>query len=75
MSAPLCIDRCVCFDRTFAELRIAAVTDDLGADDLTRRFGCGTCCGMCRPYLERMLETGETVFSEILSGDRDALAR
>jgi bacterioferritin-associated ferredoxin len=23
--------------------------------------GCGTHCGRCRPYLERMLATGETV--------------
>jgi hypothetical protein len=24
------------------------------------------CCGMCRPYIERMLETGETVFHQII---------
>jgi bacterioferritin-associated ferredoxin len=28
--------------------------------------GCGGQCGLCRPYLERMLETGQTVFFELL---------
>jgi bacterioferritin-associated ferredoxin len=60
------IDRCVCYDRTFAELKDAADADALGLDELSRRFGCGSCCGVCRPYLERMLETGETVFHQII---------
>jgi bacterioferritin-associated ferredoxin len=77
MSKDLCIDRCVCYDRTFAELRIASVTEDLGMDELSKRFGCGTCCGMCRPYIERMLETGETVFHQIVVAreGEDAAAR
>jgi bacterioferritin-associated ferredoxin len=29
--------------------------------------GCGDQCGLCRPYLRRMLATGETVFHEILT--------
>ena len=66
MSKDLCIDRCICYDRTFAELRVAAVAEDLGMDEITKRFGCGSCCGVCRPYIERMLETGETVFHQIM---------
>ena len=66
MPKEVCIDRCICYDRTFAELRVAAATEDLGMDDITQRFGCGSCCGMCRPYIERMLETGETVFHQIM---------
>ena len=66
MSKDVSIDRCICYDRTFAEVRVAAVTDDLTMDEITKRFGCGSCCGVCRPYLERMLETGETVFHQII---------
>jgi bacterioferritin-associated ferredoxin len=66
MSKGLCIDRCICYDRTFAEVRVAAVAENLNMDEITKRFGCGSCCGVCRPYLERMLETGETVFHQII---------
>ena len=66
MSKDLCIDRCICYDRTFAELRVAAVADDLDMDEITKRFGCGSCCGVCRPYIEHMLATGETVFHQII---------
>jgi bacterioferritin-associated ferredoxin len=35
--------------------------------DIMRETGCGDQCGLCRPYIRRMLETGETVFHELLS--------
>jgi bacterioferritin-associated ferredoxin len=35
--------------------------------DVMRETGCGDQCGLCRPYLRRMLETGETHFTELLS--------
>jgi bacterioferritin-associated ferredoxin len=66
------IDRCVCFDRTFAELR--AVADDAGAQtlaELDAHVAFGRRCGLCRPYVERMLETRELVFSMILTGERE----
>ncbi|MEY5031802.1 MAG: hypothetical protein RL354_833 [Planctomycetota bacterium] len=66
MGRDICIDRCICYDRTFAELESAARTESLALDDIAKRFGCGSCCGVCRPYIERMLETGETVFHEII---------
>jgi len=66
MGKELCIDRCICHDRTFAELRAAAVADDLDMDGITKRFGCGSCCGICRPYIEHMLATGQTVFHQII---------
>jgi bacterioferritin-associated ferredoxin len=37
--------------------------------DLVRHTGCGAQCGLCRPYLSRMLRTGETEFYEILTAD------
>ena len=35
--------------------------------NVMRQTGCGDTCGLCRPYLRRMLTTGETVFHELLS--------
>lgn len=35
--------------------------------DVMRETGCGDQCGLCRPYLRRMLATGETTFSELLT--------
>jgi bacterioferritin-associated ferredoxin len=35
-------------------------------DDLMRETGCGDQCGLCRPYLRRMLQSGETEFHEVL---------
>ena len=36
---------------------------------LVRETGCGGQCGLCRPYLSRMLRTGETEFHEILTAE------
>ncbi len=38
-------------------------------DDLIRETGCGGQCGLCRPYLRRMLATGETEFFELLPAE------
>jgi hypothetical protein len=58
------IDRCVCRRILFARLLPLArehgwTLDDIGDEQ----------CGLCRPYLRRMLQTGETVFHEILTDD------
>jgi bacterioferritin-associated ferredoxin len=66
MATGISIDRCVCFERSFVELKIRAQENKLDADGIARRYGCGSCCGLCRPYIERMLETGQTSFHEIL---------
>lgn len=65
------IDRCACFQVTFADLM--AVAHHTGAGDveqLQRHVDFGQRCRLCHPYVRRMLRTGETVFSEILT-DRD----
>ncbi len=59
------VDRCVCHEVSLAALKRLA--DELRArgqtptadmlSDLTR---AATGCGMCYPYIERMLDTGET---------------
>ncbi len=65
----LVIDRCVCFDLRFSDLKRKVEERPATMDQIARRYGCGSCCGICRPYIERMLETGETVFNEVLRGD------
>ena len=68
MSPPgLVVDRCICRGVPFAELLPRARAAGWTLDALIRETGCGGQCGLCRPYLRRMLATGETVFSEILT--------
>jgi len=60
------VDRCICRDRRFAELLGLARSGGWGLPELMSATGCGAQCGLCRPYLRRMLTTGEVVFSELL---------
>lgn len=53
------VTRCVCREVTFAELKQAGVAS---MREIAERFGCGTACGHCKPYLARLLATGETEF-------------
>jgi bacterioferritin-associated ferredoxin len=62
------IDRCYCYETTFAALR--DVADETGADSieaLQRHVQFGANCQLCHPYVRRMLATGETVFHEVLT--------
>jgi len=59
---PTPVRRCVCHDITFAELKSAGVRS---LDQAGDRFGAGTNCQTCVPYLEKMFETGETAFAVI----------
>lgn len=54
------VDRCVCHNITFRELK--QIADQTGATlaDLARRTGCTTSCGLCRPYIQVVLATGRT---------------
>lgn len=61
------IDRCVCFNVPFSFLREVAREHDctsIAALQVHVRFGLN--CKLCHPYVERMLDTGEVVFSSIL---------
>jgi len=53
------VDRCVCHDVPFSELIRLAETEGLSLDDLERRTGCCTGCGMCEAYVRLALATGE----------------
>lgn len=63
------IDRCVCRNRLFAELLPMARAASWSLAALMRETGCGDQCGLCRPYLRRMLATGDTVFHSIIPPD------
>lgn len=66
----ICVERCVCFDRSFTEL--LAVADRTGAttvEALQEEVEFGLACRICNPYVRRMLQTRETTFSEILQED------
>ena len=60
------VDRCICRNRSFADLLPEARTCGWDLAALMAATGCGAQCGLCRPYLRRMLATGETVFHELL---------
>lgn len=54
------VDRCVCLNLSFDELKKLAVDRNLGPDQLRELTGCGGGCGMCVPYIHVMMRTGET---------------
>ncbi len=59
------VDRCICHDIAFSRLKELADRHGHGLDELARITGCSTNCGMCKPYIIRMLETGQTLFPVI----------
>ncbi len=56
------VDRCVCHNRCFDELKALAHAEGLGFEALCERTRCSTGCGMCGPYVRLMLATGRTRF-------------
>jgi bacterioferritin-associated ferredoxin len=68
------IERCVCVNVTFAEMKEAVRAEGLDVEGLERKYGCCRGCGLCAPYVRRMMRTGETCFGEILS-ERDEPVR
>lgn len=54
------IRQCVCFAVTFKEILKAGPST---IEEIQAAYGCSTSCGLCLPYLQRMLETGETEFA------------
>ena len=63
------IDRCYCFGRTFAELKdVAEETGERTVAGLQEHVLFGERCMLCHAYVRRMLRTGETVFSGIVTG-------
>ena len=67
------VDRCSCFNVSFVELKaLASRSPEVKSFGSLRKVAreqgmpFGENCKMCRPYVKRMLQTGETVFTELL---------
>lgn len=64
----LAIDRCLCFAARFSDLRtIAKATEAQTVADLQKHALFGRQCGLCHPYVRRMLRTGQTVFDAVVT--------
>jgi bacterioferritin-associated ferredoxin len=60
MTEPL-VDRCVCHERTFAEiLDVARAHGISDLSELRHHIDFGQGCGTCRPYVRIALDTGRT---------------
>jgi bacterioferritin-associated ferredoxin len=68
-STSVLVSRCICKATSFGELLALATASGWDLAQLVRETGCGGECGLCRPYLSRMLRTGETEFHEILTAE------
>lgn len=53
------VRRCVCAAVSFAEMKLSGAKT---LDEINHRFDAGINCGLCVPYIQRMLETGEVEF-------------
>ncbi|MBP9095312.1 MAG: (2Fe-2S)-binding protein [Ignavibacteria bacterium] len=61
------INRCVCFNVKFADVK--KIMDENGftkLEEVQSVIDVSKNCKLCRPYLEKMLETGETEFNYII---------
>lgn len=62
------IDRCYCFQRTFAALKEVAETEGANTiEALQEHVTFGKNCQLCHPYVRRMLRTGEVAFGRVLT--------
>lgn len=66
---PIQVDRCVCVGVSFVSLLEEARRSGMTYEVLTRKTGACVQCGLCGPYVKKMLETGQVIFYEILPVD------
>ncbi len=67
------VDRCVCTQMTFAELKSHADRTGADAGAMRETYGCGGHCGLCLPYIQAMLETGQTRFPVLSTAEVERL--
>ena len=58
--APGGVHRCLCFEVEFSKIKSIADSTGGGLLEAHRRTGCGARCGLCLPYIQVMLKTGQT---------------
>lgn len=64
----ICIDRCICFDRSIDQLlQVARENRATSLEELSCHVDFGQKCGLCRPYVCQALKTGQTTFHEVLT--------
>ncbi|MGH7509010.1 MAG: (2Fe-2S)-binding protein [Gemmatimonadales bacterium] len=68
-STSVLVSGCICKATSFEVLHARASSEGWDLAALMRETGCGAQCGLCRPYLRRMLRTGETAFYQLLTED------
>ena len=70
MSGDVNIDRCYCFQVTFAALQqVAARTGARSIEELQEHVDFGLQCRLCHPYVRGMLRTGRTAFDHIITSE------
>jgi bacterioferritin-associated ferredoxin len=57
------VDRCVCSNATFKEMRGWIERHGGDFESLRARFRCGAGCARCVPYVRAMLATGRVRFA------------
>ena len=67
------IDRCYCYQQTFAALMdVAENTGATSIEALQEHVLFGQNCELCHPYVRRMLDTGETSFEDVIRAEDEA---
>jgi NAD(P)H-nitrite reductase large subunit len=67
---PKPVRQCCCYPYSFVEIkRLADEHNWSTVEQIGDALGCGTGCKMCRPYLARILGTGETAFAVITDAE------
>lgn len=56
------VTHCICANLSFADLLRLAREHGWGFEELTQHTGATRGCGMCLPYVAKMLQTGQTSF-------------
>jgi len=57
------VSSCLCHSCSFEKIKqVAADRDIETVEQLQEEDICGTSCGMCIPYVEMVLENGQTAF-------------
>ena len=58
------VDRCLCYSKSFAELKADAQRHQARSVQALQQVSeFGFRCGLCKPYVARMLESGHTAFA------------
>ena len=60
------VDRCVCYNRLFSEMKNIIDRNNLNSiDELKNHILFGLNCSLCIPYVELIFKTGKTEFEVI----------